>query len=214
MKPVIKICGMREKENILSVAELKPDLIGFIFYPRSPRYAVDFLDPEFLSSVSPDIIKTGVFVSSEFNYVTDSIKKFSLNAVQLHGNETPEFCRQIKNTGITVIKTFNINKGTDFSFCQDYVLCTDYFLFDTMTSGYGGSGHKFDWKLLEGYELKHPFFLSGGINPADTQEISGIKNPAFHGIDLNSGFEIRPGYKDIGKLKKFISELKTNYKIS
>ena len=112
-----------------------------------------------------------------------------------------------------VIKAFNIEEKYDFIMCTDYIACTDYFLFDTMTINYGGSGQKFNWKLLENYDRGHPFILSGGIGPPDADNISGITNPSFYGIDLNSRFEIQPGLKDIEKLKKFINELRNKYKL-
>ena len=165
MKPVIKICGMRETENIIAAAELKPDIMGFIFYPGSPRFAGELLNPEIVANLPADIRKTGVFVNADFDEITETVAKYSLDIVQLHGDETPELCRRIKDTGIEVIKAFNIRENMSFSFCNDYIACTDYFLFDTMTINHGGSGQKFDWKLLDRYEAGHPFFLSGGISP-------------------------------------------------
>jgi phosphoribosylanthranilate isomerase len=208
MSVLIKICGMRESDNILSVAELKPDFMGFIFYPGSPRFAGDFLKPEILSSLPVGIRKTGVFVNAEFNDIIMSVGKYSLNAVQLHGDESPALCRRIKNYGIQVIKVFNISEKMSFAKCIDFIDCTDYFLFDTMTAKHGGSGQKFDWKLIEKYDTGIPFFLSGGLGPMDTDQINGITNPFFHGIDINSRFEIRPGLKDTQKLEHFINELR------
>jgi len=204
----IKICGMREPENILEVAELKPDLMGFIFYPSSPRYASKISDPEIVARFPPHIIKTGVFVNTDFEVITGTYRKYSLDIVQLHGNETPDACRRLKETGIPVIKAFNIKKSTGFKLCSEFISYTDYFLFDASTSGFGGSGHKFDWKLLDKYNLEHPFFLSGGISPKDVDNILKISNPAFYGIDLNSRFEVSPGLKNIETLKKFISEIR------
>ena len=114
MNPVIKICGMRESENIMAAAELKPDFMGFIFYPESPRFAGEILNPEILSSLPADIRKTGVFVNAEFNKIMETIGKYSLNVVQLHGNESPDLCRRLKDTGIQVMKVFNIRDSTEF----------------------------------------------------------------------------------------------------
>jgi phosphoribosylanthranilate isomerase len=206
----IKICGMREPENILAVAELKPDFIGFIFYPDSPRFAAEFLSPEILSKLVPHITKAGVFVNADFDEITRTVRKYSLDIVQLHGNETPELCGQLRYAGIEVIKAFNINVNSDFKICSQYINCTNYFLFDTLASVHGGSGHKFDWRILDSYTSGHPLFLSGGITSIDAGNILKITNSSFIGVDLNSRFEIKPGLKDIEKLKKFISELRTN----
>ena len=208
MSALIKICGMRESDNIKAVAELKPDFMGFIFYPGSPRFAGDILKPEILSSLPWDIRKTGVFVNTEFNDIISDVVKYSLNVVQLHGDESPALCRRIKNYGIQVIKVFNIHERMSFAKCNNFVDCTDYFLFDTMTAHHGGSGQKFDWELIEKYDTGHPFFLSGGIGPMDADQINGITNPFFRGIDINSRFEIRPGLKDTEKLRHFINELR------
>jgi phosphoribosylanthranilate isomerase len=208
MRPLIKICGMREPENIMAAGQLKPDFLGFIFYKESPRYAGSDLDPEILSTLPAYIRKTGVFVNSAINEILDTVSKFSLDAVQLHGNESPELCESIKNSGIQVIKAFSIGESIDPKIFAEFIHCTDYFLFDAKSLKYGGSGQKFDWRLLDGNDPGHPFILSGGIGPQDIENIAGIINRSFHGIDLNSRFEVKPGLKDIKKLKNFINELK------
>lgn len=206
----IKICGMREPGNILEAAELKPDLMGFIFYYGSPRDAAGILNHELCTILPPDIRKTGVFVNADYEVITGIVGKFSLDVVQLHGNETPELCRKLSDEGIGVIKSFSINENSDFKLCTEFIPYTDYFLFDTQTSEYGGSGNKFDWKILDYYDHGHPFFLSGGINGNDVKNILEFNNPAFYGIDINSRFEIEPGLKDINALKKFISDIRLN----
>jgi phosphoribosylanthranilate isomerase len=212
MSLVIKICGMRELKNVLEVAELKPDMIGFIFYRYSPRYAAGILDPEILSDFPPNIRKAGVFVNEDYEEITGSVRKYSLDIVQLHGNETPDICHRLRETGIPVIKAFNIKESAGFKLCSEFITCTDYFLFDALTSNYGGSGNRFDWRILDKYDLGHPFFLSGGITPGDVNNILEITNPAFYGIDLNSRFEVKPGYKDVITLKKFITDIRLNHK--
>ena len=210
MRLAVKICGMREPDNIIAVAELRPDLLGFIFYPGSPRFAAKMLSPEILARSLPDIRKTGVFVNADPEEIKSTAGKYSLDIVQLHGNENPEVCRRLKDSGMTVIKAFNISDSTHFNICYEFLNCTDYFLFDTATPAYGGSGSKFSWEVLDRYDLGHPFFLSGGISPLDTDSIMEITNASFYGIDLNSRFEIKPGLKDIEKLKKFLSGLRKN----
>jgi phosphoribosylanthranilate isomerase len=212
MVPLIKICGLREADNIKAVAELSPDFLGFIFYPGSPRFAGEILSPESLKNLGGGIRKTGVFVNADFEIITGIVRKYSLDTVQLHGSESPDTCRRVKDTGVRVIKAFNIRRSGDFAGCSGYIRCTDYFLFDSATRSFGGSGNKFDWGLTGEYDLDHPFFISGGINPADISDIMSIANPSFRGIDLNSRFETRPGRKDTEKLKQFIKELRLKHK--
>ena len=212
MSLMIKICGMREPENMLEVANLKPDLMGFIFYPASPRYAATILNPEIFTRFPPEIRKVGVFVNTGFDEINEAIRKYSLDMVQLHGDESTEICRRLSETGIHVIKSFNIKDSSGFKLCAKYIPYTNYFLFDASTSKYGGSGYKFDWKILDKYELGQPFFLSGGIAPGDVYNILEITNPAFYGIDLNSKFEVKPGFKDIKLLKKFMYDIRNKNK--
>jgi phosphoribosylanthranilate isomerase len=208
LKPAIKICGMRDAGNIILAAELKPDFMGFIFYQKSPRFAGDLLNPVSLSLLPKGIAKAGVFVNADYIAISGTIQKFALDVVQLHGNEPPELCSRLQERGIRVIKAFNINEKTQFRLFSQYIGCTDYFLFDKTTKNHGGSGQKFDWKMLNTYDLGHPFFLSGGIGPGDAAIIKSITNPSFHGIDLNSRFETEPGLKNIERLKEFINELR------
>jgi phosphoribosylanthranilate isomerase len=208
MKLAVKICGMRESGNIMAAAELEPDMMGFIFYPKSPRFAGELLNPDILSILPHSIAKAGVFVNADYKTISETIKKYSLEIVQLHGTESPDLCLRLKENGIRVIKAFNLNENTESIPFSQYIDCTDYFLFDSFASDWGGSGQKFDWKKVNDYDLGHPFFLSGGISPDDAAVIAGINNPSFHGVDLNSRFESEPGIKNIEKLKEFLKELR------
>ena len=199
---------MREPGNILEVAKLKPDLLGFIFYPASQRYADGILNAEILTNLPHEIIKTGVFVNAGLNEMKEKIRKYSLDMVQLHGDENPETCRILKDEGIGIIKAFKLKDRSGFNNYLKYIPFTDYFLFDTPTSEFGGSGQKFDWQILSGYDQDHPFFLSGGISPGDVQNILEIDNPSLYGIDINSRFELNPGLKNIKILKEFISAIR------
>jgi phosphoribosylanthranilate isomerase len=212
MSLMIKICGMREPANVIEVVNLNPDYIGFIFYQDSPRYAAKILDPEIFTRLPGGIRKVGVFVNSDIDVINSAIRKYSLDLVQLHGSESPDTCRRLSEAGISVIKSFNIKENTEFNLCAEYINCTNFFLFDASTSKYGGSGYKFDWKILDKYELNHPFFLSGGISPEDAYYILEISNVAFYGIDLNSRFELNPGLKDTKILKKFMHNIRNNNK--
>jgi phosphoribosylanthranilate isomerase len=211
MKLKIKICGMRDTENILLVSDLGPDIMGFIFYRSSPRYAGDMLDEVILQKISSTVLKAGVFVNEDEKLISETVKRFSLDMVQLHGDETPDLCHRLKEKNIKVIKVFSMSRRNPFSRCNEFTGVTDYFLFDTPATGSGGAGSKFDWKVLNEYDLPHPFFLSGGISPEDTDRIGEIKKPSFCGIDLNSRFETSPGIKNTEMLKNFISDIRKKY---
>jgi phosphoribosylanthranilate isomerase len=204
----IKVCGMRDHVNIRQVAELKPDLMGFVFYPASPRYAGEFLQEGMFTGFPAGIIKTGVFVDADLYSIKAQIMRFGLKAVQLHGHETPKMCEQLRSTGTKVIKAFRIGENFSFEGMMNYVAGSDWFLFDTATKVPGGSGKNFDWKLLEEYDLGHPFFLSGGIDLSDAERILSLNNPALIGVDINSKFEIEPGIKDVEKVRKFINRIR------
>ncbi|MFB6318199.1 phosphoribosylanthranilate isomerase [Saccharicrinis sp. FJH54] len=206
----IKVCGMLYKDNIKDVAALNPDLMGFIFYPKSPRYVVGKLNPEILVSLPPSIIKTGVFVNETFENILDLAKIYDLTAFQLHGEESPQFCDRLRDLGFIIIKAFRIDEDFDFKQLKSYELSCDYFLFDTKTSAYGGSGKKFDWNILNRYNNSKPIFLSGGIGPGDESVISGLSNLNIYALDLNSKFEIEPGFKDVKQLTTFVTNIRMN----
>ncbi|WP_222844170.1 phosphoribosylanthranilate isomerase [Saccharicrinis aurantiacus] len=204
----IKVCGMRDSDNIKAVAALGPDYLGFIFYGKSPRFVEGIIDVELLNQLPNIITKTGVFVNAEFSYIKSCVNKYGLDAVQLHGNESPEFCASIQSLGLETIKAFQVSEEFDFSILDPYALCTDYFLFDTKTKTYGGSGHKFNWELLKQYNNQKPLFLSGGIDVDDASDILKLKDVNIHAVDINSRFEIEPALKSVEKVKQFIQKIK------
>jgi len=203
----VKICGMRIPENIAAVAALKPDFMGFIFYPKSPRFA-EPLDISVLNSLPKSIKKIGVFVNEDLDNILTIVYKYKLDGVQLHGAELVEMCRELHETGLIVIKAFPIADAYNFKVTKAYEGVCDYFLFDTKTDAYGGSGIKFNWNILNEYKGKTPFLLSGGIAADDAEAILKIDHPKFAGIDLNSKFEVSPGLKNVEMLKEFITEIK------
>lgn len=205
MKLALKICGMREPRNIAEVAALAPDYMGFIFYDRSPRYA-GTLSPGTLRLLSDSVRKVGVFVDPSVEYAEKTIERYGLDLVQLHGHETTEVCRSIREK-CPVIKAFRLRRETDLDIAGEYVDVCNYFLFDTPTEGFGGSGRQFDWSVLEEFESPLPFFLSGGIGPDDTERIRTFGHPALSVVDVNSRFEIEPGLKDVASLRKFMRDL-------
>ena len=201
---LIKVCGLRD--NFQEVAALNPDFAGMIFYEKSPRF-VGKNDSEILKQKILGVKKVGVFVNASENYIFDSVLKYSLDFVQLHGGETVDFCEKIRQK-VPVIKAFGILSEEDLVAAQNYAQTVDYLLFDTKTKGYGGSGQKFDWKMLGNIVFKKKFFLSGGISLEDLAEIKALKINDLAGVDLNSRFELSPAKKDIEKLQQAINFLR------
>lgn len=207
---LIKVCGMREPDNIRRVAEAGADWMGFIFYARSPRFAGS-LSPDEISkerTVREPPVRVGVFVDATPEYMMEMGNKYALGYLQLHGNESPDTCYALQKRGYAVIKAFSIADEEDLKLTADYEGRADYFLFDTKCNGYGGSGKQFDWSVLTAYKGQTPFLLSGGINPDSVEAIRNFYHPKLAGLDLNSGFETDPGMKDAGKLKTFIDKIK------
>lgn len=198
---IIKVCGMREPENIRQVASLGVDWMGFIFYAGSPR-AIDG-KTETMGGDLP-VKKTGVFVNAPVEEILRTAERYRLNMLQLHGNETPVECSRLQANGYQVIKAFRVSSEKSFEEVNRYAGNADYFLFDTPCKNYGGSGLRFDWSLLAAYRGETPFLLSGGIGPEQAEEIRRFRHPRFAGIDLNSRFEVSPGRKDVEKLSAFI----------
>lgn len=197
----LKICGMKHASNIAAVAALEPDYLGFIFYPKSPRF-ISEISAELIKYVPPSIKTTGVFVDEELETVKANVLKYNLKAVQLHGQESVAFCAAIKATGVEVIKAFGISQDFDFKQLTPYLDIVDAFLFDTQTPAHGGSGKVFDWTLLTAYPFDRPYFLSGGIDLMHITTINNINDPRLYAIDVNSRFELEPGLKDVEKLKE------------
>jgi len=194
---------MKETENITEISALQPDYLGFIFWEKSKRNMTLDVIPELPETIK----KVGVFVDASIQEIAAKINQYQLDVIQLHGNESVIFCRNVKKLGVEVIKVFSMNSNFNFSLVKEYVLAVDYFLFDTKGKLPGGNGVTFDWKILENYHCDTPYFLSGGIG---TTEIDGLKeflkSPAAkkcYAIDVNSRFEKKPGIKNKIKLQKF-----------
>lgn len=213
----IKVCGMRDPQNILSLAELKPDYMGLIFYPLSKRYVAD-PDKNILASLPSSIGLTGVFVDEREEDIIKKVVDFGLSAIQLHGAESPEYCeilgRKLKESlpdkHIELIKAFGIYPGFDFSTLEPYNDVVDYFLFDTKTSEHGGSGIAFDWTILDQYDGEKQFFLSGGLSPDNIDDLFNLATKKIYALDLNSRFETEPGLKNIESLKSAFQLIRAN----
>jgi len=197
----LKVCGMREPYNIKWLINLRPDFIGFIFYRKSPRF-VSEIDEELMSRIPISIKKVGVFVNEEVSTVIKLYEKYGLDFVQLHGDEDLEFSKKLKERGIGIIKVFRLMESLPYALAS-FSKFTDYFLFDTASPSYGGSGRHFDWSILENYNLSTPFLLSGGIGLEDVDLVKKLKSiEQLAGIDVNSRFEVKPGLKDIAMIRK------------
>lgn len=193
-----------DNRNVLEALPIQ--IFGFIFYPPSPRF-VDHEDVATLRKLTDTLKnKAGVFVDATIDHIFKITELAGLTYVQLHGNETPGFCRQIRNCGVSVIKAFRVDESFDFDSIHEYCDMVDFFLFDTKADKPGGTGKKFNWNLLENYKADTPFFLSGGIKPEDAEHLLKVEHPHLHGIDLNSGFEDSPGLKNFEKLKNFLQQ--------
>ncbi|MDR1979994.1 MAG: phosphoribosylanthranilate isomerase [Tannerellaceae bacterium] len=214
---IIKVCGMRDPENILQVAALDIHWMGFIFYAGSGRRFITPGDPLVgekertltcrLPAVNIRLEKVGVFVDASIEEMMHTAARFSLDYLQLHGSESPDTCYALQKRGFSLIKAFPVQTAKDLERTKDYDGLADYFLFDTKCAGYGGSGRSFDWITLSAYEGETPFLLSGGLRPGSMDAIRRFHHPCLAGVDLNSGFETEPGIKNVPELSGFIHKL-------
>ena len=204
----IKVCGLRDAENLKEIAALNPDFIGFIFYDQSPRFVGDDLDEVVIKAIPRSIRKVGVFVNASPDLILRSVKKYDFQYVQLHGNETPDYCRSLRNRGINIIKAFRVDESFNFSMLNNYKAQCDFFLFDAKGDQFGGNGHTFDWSILSRYDNEKPFFISGGIGLDNLDLLAALKGMKLYGVDVNSQVEIEPGVKDIAKVKELIDRLR------
>lgn len=198
----LKVCGLKYKDNINEIIKLKVDYLGFIFYPKSKRFVgEDFVMPE----TPKQVLKIGVFVNADINYVIEKVNKYNLNGVQIHGDERAEYCKELnkKLNDVIILKAFGIDEKFDFNSLKYYEQHCDYFLFDTKTKDYGGSGKQFNWEILKNYNNPTPYFISGGIGVNEYKDVKANASLLnYFAIDVNSKFEIEPGLKNIDKLKE------------
>jgi phosphoribosylanthranilate isomerase len=205
---LIKVCGMRESANIEAVADLRPDFMGFIFHHASPRYAGATLQAELLRALPEGVRKIGVFVNETSAVILATLGSYGLDGAQLHGQEPPAQCAEIRQTGALVIKAFPIADALDLDLLRTYEGKCDYFLFDTHGPAPGGNGRAFDWELLKAYDLTTPYLLAGGIGPSNLDALTALHLPGLVGVDLNSRFETAPGCKDAQQLDQAFAVLR------
>jgi len=205
----IKVCGMRDPQNIRAVEALGIDIMGFIFWPQSSRYAGE--KPGYLPE---SCLRAGVFVDAAQQDILKAVAAFRLDIIQLHGHETPGEVAALResvavvNPAIMITKSLAVAQVQDLEQAADYESVCDAFLFDTKGELPGGNGSQFDWSLLDNYKGRLRFLLSGGIGPGDADRVRAFRHPACAGIDLNSRFETAPGLKDVDSLKTFIEKLR------
>lgn len=197
----IKICGMKHPQNINLISLLNTNFLGFIFYSYSYRFIGIPLPIELM------IKKVGVFVNYKIESLIKKVQKYVIEFIQLHGNEDIEFCEELYKNNFSIIKVFRVNEFFSFFVIQQYYNYSNYFLFETYSKQYGGSGKKFSWKKISGYTFNTKFFISGGIDTEDVERIKNILSIKFFGIDLNSQFEIEPGNKNRDELRRFIHKI-------
>ncbi|AWW31976.1 phosphoribosylanthranilate isomerase [Echinicola strongylocentroti] len=206
---LVKVCGMRDAENIRSLDEkVQPDLMGMIFYPKSSRYVADAA-----TIPSTKAAKVGVFVNTPIAEIVAKVNAFGLAYIQLHGDEDAVFVEELKKQAAAeIIKVFRVTEEVDWTYLKGFEPHVAYFLFDTETKGYGGSGKKFNWELLEKYPLQKPFLLSGGIQEESVAEIQHLQQiqPKLAGVDINSKFELHAAFKDVDKVIRFVKALQEN----
>lgn len=198
----LKVCGMADRQNLEDLINIKPDFIGFIFYQKSPR---NINEPEIILSVPQTINRVAVVVDKSLQEIENIIKNYNVNVIQLHGNESPDFCNQVNNLGVKTIKAFAVDNNFNFDIIKNYN--TNYYLFDTKGEKVGGNGTKYNWEILKQNKIDKPYFISGGITLNDAQELKNNFSDVF-AVDINSKFEIKPGFKNIAAIEKFKNNIK------
>ena len=203
----LKVCGNTLPEQVNALDEMEITFAGFIFYPKSPRYMRKKISPEKMKLIKGKIAKVGVFVNEPYEDLMRTVEAYRLDMVQLHGDETPRYCEKIADY-ISVIKAFRLSANDSIEWMtRPYHKVCDFFMFDTLGAGYGGTGKKFDWTILNETPPDKPYFLSGGVEPGDEEKINEFaKSPGsgkLFAIDINTKFEITSGVKNLDKIKKF-----------
>lgn len=202
---IIKVCGLRDKKNIEDICSLDIQMLGLNFYKPSSRY-VPLYEEDTISQIPDSIAKVGVFVKEDLDTLKEKVESFGLDYIQLHGDESPAYCESASEIA-KVIKVFRVDEDFQFSEISKYEGLVEYFLFDTKTKQFGGSGKQFSWEKLDEYKGTTPFLLSGGIGPNDHEAINQISHKVFVGIDINSQFEVAPVIKSKSQIDTFIQKL-------
>lgn len=216
----LKVCGLRNAQNLQKLIELPLNYVGFIFYEKSPRIVVNHLHADDLPSFPENIQKVGIFVNESIDKVFSQVNRYELDLIQLHGDESADYCASIKSpilrgsrgisNHVKTIKAFGIDDNFDFDILQEYEPHCDYYLFDTKGKDYGGNGTAFNWEVLKKYKGNKTFFLSGGIGLENVDALlTFLKENSLpvHALDINSALEDSPGIKNIEKVKEICEKL-------
>ncbi len=211
----IKVCGLTDAQQVRQLNDLGIEFAGFNFYPRSPRYVYKKMPATAIKKIRGKINKVGVFVNEDPEELLRTVDECGLYLVQLHGNESPRYCEKISNY-VGVIKVFRLSENDNVEWkIKDYYDAADMFMFDTESAFFGGTGKKFDWKILQDQQIKKPFFLAGGISISDVGELQNLAKEKvakdLFAIDINSKFELMPGVKDVDLIKVFRKKLSEPY---
>jgi phosphoribosylanthranilate isomerase len=212
MRMRVKVCGMTDLRQMHQLGEMGVEFAGMIFYHKSPRFVLKHLNGEMVKRAKLKVYKVGVFVNASYDEILNHVENFGLDMVQLHGDETPRFCEKVSDY-IQTIKAFRIGEDENIPWkVKDYYDSCDMYLFDTLGAGYGGTGKKFNWEMLKEAAINKPYFLSGGIEPGDAAAIKlfakDVAARNLFALDVNSKFEVLPGVKDMGMVRKFVEEIK------
>lgn len=191
---------MRDPANMADIASVQPQYMGFIFYPKSPRFVGQ--DFDFQADFPTNIIRVGVFVNEPTDNILRLAEHYNFSFLQLHGEETVQQCDELKNHNFQIIKAFSVDDSFDFASAKFYSAAVDFFLFDTKGKYHGGNARTFNWNILQQYDQHKPFFLSGGLNPENLSDIDGLIDMNLHAVDVNSGVEVGPGLKDLEKVRR------------
>lgn len=208
----VKVCGMTDLRQMHQLGEMGVEFAGMIFYHKSPRFVLKHLNGEMVKRAKLKVYKVGVFVNASYDEILNHVENFGLDMVQLHGDETPRFCEKVSDY-IQTIKAFRIGEDENIPWkVKDYYDSCDMYLFDTLGAGYGGTGKKFNWEMLKEAAINKPYFLSGGIELGDAAAVKLFaKDEAarnLFALDVNSKFEVLPGVKDMGMVRKFVEEVR------
>lgn len=206
----VKVCGMRDAANIKEAASLSPDYMGFIFYPKSPRYVAAIPEGIVLRLKGRGIEPVALFVDEPLEKVIETMERYGFGSVQLHGSESAVYCDKLRERGFKVFKAVSVGASEDIAKCREYDGHADMLVIDNKCRSKGGSGKKFDWSLLDKIDCATPFLLSGGIGPDDAEavrEIYDTMGGRMLGVDVNSCFETAPAVKDAAALERFIKQL-------
>jgi phosphoribosylanthranilate isomerase len=200
----IKVCGLRQAANIAAVGALPLDFVGFIFYPKSSRFVAE--KPEIV--LPAHVQRVGGFVNASVAEIEEKANLFELDYLQLHGDESPDFCQALAQKGYSIIKAYGVDAAFDWAVLEAYTAHCQFFLLDTKGASYGGNGIQFDWDILKQYPYEIPFLLSGGIAPDSVEALQHLDIPQLYGIDINSRFEDAPALKNVPLIHQFIEQIK------